>query len=94
MQMNDERSMVKLFEYLRKIDKIIMHSIGCMPVSYQYKAEMQNIVYLIFNKIAELNTFLMNFKNNRNVSSEIEKYLEGILELMAQTQNTYPLLFV
>ena len=73
MQMNDERNMVKLFEYLRKIDKIIMHSIGCMPVSYQYKAEMQNIVYLIFNKIAELNTFLMNFKNNRNVSSEIEK---------------------
>lgn len=38
MQLNDIGGMIKLFEYLRKIDKIIMHSIGCMPISYQYKS--------------------------------------------------------
>jgi hypothetical protein len=82
-----------LLESGKKIDKIIMYCLLCMPTSLQYVSEVQKIFQMALNNIALIDSLVIQ-QQKHQLSSFLESYMAGVLEQVFKVQSLYPFLLV
>ena len=78
MQSPDQEVIKVLLESAKKIDKIIMYCLLCIPGTLQYVVEVQKMFQMCLNNIAIMDSFIIHNKKPQ-LNSFLESYIAGVL---------------
>lgn len=80
----------------KKVDKIILYCLMCMPNNLQYVSEVQKIFQVALGNVSRLDSFLCESGLGKDDESRlwIESYISGVLEQVYKVQSLYPFLLV
>lgn len=82
-----------VLQHMRKADKITLYGLSSMPSSYQSESEIAEMLRSMVVKLKEYDEVLGLAQLDPAIREEVEKYMIGVLELVAKMQNSFPFLF-